>query len=370
MSKSTKTVSDTRAGLLNPSPGSPAASGFVMPAEWETHAATWLAWPHNTSDWPGKFQVIPWVYADIVKQLASDELVNILVNDEAMLTRATRVLQKHGAEMTAVRFHLVPTDRVWTRDSGPIFVKDESGKVAITNWHFNAWAKYDNWKNDDLVPDAAARALKMKQFKPMAGKPKRWVVLEGGSIDVNGAGLLLTTEECLLSEVQQRNPGLSREEVEQVMCDFLGIRKVLWLRNGVVGDDTHGHVDDLARFTDRNTIVIASEQDKSDANYENLRENFELLSGMRNLQGRPFKVVPLPMPRPIVFDGERLPASYANFYIANKKVLVPTFNDPNDRVALNTLQELFPKRKVVGIHCLDLVWGLGTLHCMTQQQPG
>jgi agmatine deiminase len=340
-----------------------------MPAEWESHAATWLAWPHNTSDWPGKFQTIPWVYADIIRHLSKDETVHILVNDAAMQTRAQRIIERAGANMPAVQFHQVPTDRVWTRDSGPIFLKDPAGKTAITNWHFNAWAKYDNWKNDDLVPDAAASILKLKQFKPQAGTPRRRVVLEGGSIDVNGAGLLLTTEECLLSEIQQRNPGLSREEIEQAMCDNLGIKKVLWLKNGIAGDDTHGHVDDLARFTDKNTIVIASEQDKSDANYENLQENIALLKVMKNLQGKPFRVIELPMPAPVIFEGQRLPASYANFYIANKKVLVPTFNDPNDRIALNILQDLFPTRRIIGIHSLDLVWGLGTLHCMTQQQP-
>jgi agmatine deiminase len=354
---------------LVPSKGSPAADGYIMPAEWEQHTATWLAWPHNGSDWPGKFTVIPWVFADIIKHLSTDEIVHLLVNDNGMAEKARRVLRKHGVNLEAVRFHEVPTDRIWTRDSGPIFVKNGQDRLAVTNWHFNAWAKYDNWTKDDLVPEAAARSQRLKQYKPVAGAPRRRVVLEGGSIDVNGAGLLLTTEECLLSEVQQRNPGLAREQIEQVMADYLGIKKVLWLKNGIAGDDTHGHVDDLARFTDRNTIVVAAEQDKSDANFEYLRENLELLRGMRNLQGKPFRVVTLPMPAPVVFDGQRLPASYANFYIANGKVLVPTFNDANDRIALGILQKLFPSRRVIGIHCLDLVWGLGTLHCMTQQQP-
>lgn len=340
-----------------------------MPAEWEKHTSTWLAWPHNKNDWPGKFNVIPWVYVDIIRHLAKDEVVNLLVNSKEAGEKLRRPLTKHGVNSANVRIHVVPTDRVWTRDSGPIFVKNPAGEKLITNWHFNAWAKYDNWKKDDLVPDAAATFLKLKQVKPVAGKPARRVVLEGGSIDVNGAGLLLTTEECLLSEVQQRNPGLSREQIEQTLCDNLGIKKVLWLRNGIAGDDTHGHVDDLARFTDKNTIVVASEDNKNDDNYDNLAENYELLLSMRNLSGKPFRVVKLPMPDPVVFDGERLPASYANFYIANRKVLVPTFNDAKDRVALNILQDLFPKHQVIGIHCLDFVWGLGTLHCMTQQEP-
>lgn len=362
-------MSKVNSSLLSPSAGSPAAAGFIMPAEWQRHEATWIAWPHNKDDWPGKFHPIPWVYADIVRHLSQDEIVNIFVNDESAKTRVRRILERSGANLAAVRFHLVKTDRVWTRDSGPIFVQDESGSTAITNWHFNAWAKYDNWANDDQLPDYVAKTLKMKQFKPQGGKPKRRVVLEGGAIDVNGAGLILTTEECLLSEIQCRNPGLSREDIEQIMCDNLGVRKVLWLKNGVVGDDTHGHVDDLARFTDENTVVIASEDNPEDENYHNLRENYQLLKGMTNLEGKPLRVVKLPMPAPVIFDGERLPASYANFYIANGKVLVPTFNDPKDPVALGILQKLFPDRKVIGIHSLDLVWGLGTLHCMTQQQP-
>jgi agmatine deiminase len=344
-----------------------------MPAEWELHEATWIAWPHNVKDWPGRFAPIPWTYAEIVRQITRDERAHILVDDGDAEDKASRLLVKCGVDLRRVRFFRIKTDRVWARDFGPIFVtRDEQpGKrsVAITNWHFNAWAKYDDWRNDDVVPDQLAMLLKKKQWKPTAGENNRHVVLEGGSIDVNGAGLLLTTEECLLSEVQQRNPGLSREQIEQVIAENLGIRKVLWLRNGIAGDDTHGHVDDLARFTDPSTIVIVSEQDKSDVNYAPLKENLALLREMRDMTGRPFRVATLPMPEPVIFDGQRLPASYANFYITNNSVLVPTFNDKSDRIALATLQELFPKRRVVGIHCLELVWGLGTLHCMTQQEP-
>lgn len=327
-----------------------------MPAEWEPHEATWLAWPHETSDWPGKFAAVPWVYADIVKRLSRVERVRILVEDEAAESKARRMLEKAGAEMAAVEFFHCATDRSWARDYCPIFVKNRAGRVAITNWIFNGWAKYANCERDNAVNDWLAWELDLEQWKP-------GLVLEGGSIDVNGAGAMLTTEECLLSEVQARNPGKSREDLEKAFAKYLGVDCVVWLKRGIAGDDTHGHVDDLARFANAKTIVTVVEKDKGDANYEPLKENRELL------RRTAFRVVELPMPEPAYFNGQRLPASYANFYIANGTVLVPTFNDPNDRVALETLAGLFPRREVVGIHCGDLVLGLGTLHCMTQQQP-
>lgn len=337
-----------------------------MPAEWEPHEGTWLAWPHERTDWPGKFQPIPWVYCEIVRHLARQERVHILVNEEAAAERARRMLAQAHADLTAVDFFVCPTDRSWTRDFCPIFVRDETGRPVITDWRFNGWAKYSNWQTDDAIPSAITRRLRMRNVQPKLGR--RRIVLEGGSIDVNGAGTILTTEECLLSDVQARNPSLSREDYEAVFAKCLGIRHTIWLRNGIAGDDTHGHVDDLARFVNANTVVIASERDRSDANYETLRENVELLRRANDQDGRPLRVVQLPMPEPIYFGGQRLPASYANFYIANGLVLAPTFNDPSDRVALSTLAKLFPDRKVVGISAVDLVLGLGTLHCMTQQQ--
>ncbi|MEO8662017.1 MAG: agmatine deiminase family protein [Bryobacteraceae bacterium] len=337
-----------------------------MPAEWHPHEATWIAWPHETSDWPGKFQPVPWVYGEFVRKVSRVERVRILADGERH-EGIRRVLQKSGAVMEAVELFPYPTDRSWTRDFCPTFVHDDAGAVTALNWRFNAWAKYDNWQRDDAAPDFIARKLRLPQQKPALGKHR--IVLEGGSIEVNGAGTLLTTEECLLSDVQARNPGLGRGEIEAVFAQYLGIRKVLWLNNGIAGDDTHGHIDDLARFTDRHTVVIATESDKTDPNYEPLRENLRLLRAMTDQDGQPLRVVTLPMPRPVVFHGQRLPASYANFYIANGLVLVPTFNDPADRVALGTLAKLFPQREVCGIHCVDLVLGLGTLHCMTQQQP-
>jgi len=327
-----------------------------MPAEWEPHEATWIAWPHNHEDWPGRFEPIPWVYGEIVRKLSQVELVRILVGNEEVEQSARRVLRMVGAQMEAVELYRLETDRVWARDFAPMFVRDAEGKIAAVKWRFNGWAKYENHLQDE----AAGRAIPV-----LAGVDALYptCVLEGGSIDVNGAGLLLTTEECLLSPIQSRNPGLTRSQLEANLNRYLGVERVLWLRNGIAGDDTHGHIDDLARFTDVESVVIVSEDDPADANYQPLRENLQLL---RNY---PVRVRQLPMPAPLYFDGQRLPASYANFYIANRTVLVPVFNDPHDRIALNVLAECFPDRRIVGINCVELVWGLGTLHCMTQQQP-
>jgi agmatine deiminase len=327
-----------------------------MPAEWETHAATWLAWPTNVEDWPGRFEPIPWVYGEIVRKLSAVERVRVLVQDEDVENSARDILGRIGAQLAAVDFYRVPTDRVWTRDFAPLFVRNTAGSLTAVKWRFNGWAKYQNHQLDD----AAGRAI-----PGLVGVPAVCpdVILEGGSVDVNGAGLLLTTEECLLSDVQARNPNLSRRQIEAAMREHLGIERVLWLRNGIVGDDTHGHVDDLARFTSIDSLVIVTESDPHDQNYEPLQENLAIAKSFG------LRVQTLPMPAPLIFDGVRLPASYANFYIANKTVLVPIFNDPNDRIALNTIAECFPGRQIIGINCVELVWGLGTLHCMTQQQP-
>jgi agmatine deiminase len=341
--------------------------GFRMPAEWETHEGTWLAWPHETTDWPGKFEAIPWVYGEIVRHLSRVELVHILTNDAEMEQEARGVLKKCHAQLEAVQFFHVPTDRSWTRDFCPIFVRNKSGQRAALNWRFNGWAKYDNSKRDDAVAEVLAPKLGLPMWMPF-WKGTR-LVLEGGSIDVNGLGSILTTEECLLSDIQPRNPALTRQDMEEAFTRYLGADHTLWLRNGIAGDDTHGHIDDLARFTDVRTVVIATEQDPSEVNFEPLQENLALLREMRDQDGQLLRVEALPMPQPVFFEGQRLPASYANFYIANGTVLVPTFNDTNDRVALNKLAELFPDRQVVGIGSTDLVLGLGTLHCMTQQQP-
>lgn len=357
-----------------------------MPAEWAPHAATWIAWPHNPEDWPGKFQPIPWVYCEIVRWLSSAEDVHILVNDLSAERRATQMLRRQGANLARLHFHHWRTDRIWLRDSGPIFVKShnqspdksqaEAGPlqstIALTDWHFNAWAKYDNWRNDDLIPRHVAELYALPSIQPklrLADGSEHRLVLEGGSIDTNGAGILLTTEECLLSEVQARNPGLGKEQLEAAFREYLGVEQVVWLNRGCAGDDTHGHVDDITRFVGPNTILTAVESSNADENHLPLAENLDRLRAARNLEGRPFEIRTLPMPAPVFFEGQRLPASYANFYICNGLVLVPTFNDPNDRVALNTLADCFPDRVVTGIHCTDFIWGLGALHCMTQQEP-
>ena len=353
------------------SAATPRELGYRMPAEWERHEATWLAWPHNPEDWPGKFQPIPWIYAEIVRLLAAHERVNILIEDAKSKQRAEGILYRAGADLDQVSFYRWPTDRVWIRDYGPIFVRNHDGQVAITNWRFNAWAKYFDWEFDDKVPGRIKSFFKLPEWQPTVELPdgQRRLVLEGGSIDTNGQGILLTTEECLLSEVQQRNPGVSRIQLERAFHDYLGIDQVLWLNRGVAGDDTHGHVDDISRFVGPSTIVTAVEPNTADPNHAPLAENLDRLKAARTLDGKQFTLVELPLPRPVVFRGQRLPASYANFYVANGLVLVPTFHDPNDRIALNILAEVFPGREVIGIHSVDLIWGLGALHCMTQQQP-
>ncbi|WP_165233720.1 agmatine deiminase family protein [Aquisphaera insulae] len=373
--------------MSKPSPAdspkpTPASLGFRMPAEWEPHEATWIAWPHNHEDWPGKFSPVPWVYAEIVRYLSRVERVHIVVSGRAMGNKAADHLDRAGVDLDRVKFFKAQTDRVWLRDSGPTFIvrdrehvegeqdgSDES--IGLVHWKFNAWAKYDNHKDDAKLPRRIADDLELLRWTPRVeidGKAHR-VVLEGGAIDVNGKGTLLTTEECLLSEVQCRNPGLGRQGIERVLADYLGARNVIWLGRGIDGDDTHGHVDDLARFVDEKTVVTVVEPNADDPNHEPLAENVRRLEAARDQDGQPLRVVTLPMPAPLYFEGLRLPASYANFYIANGLVIVPTFNDPNDRVALDTLADLFPGRQIVGIHAVDLVLGLGTLHCLSQQQP-
>jgi agmatine deiminase len=426
-----------------------------MPAEWEPHEATWLAWPHELTDWPGKFAPIPWAFAEIVRHLTRVERVFLLVESRDAEMRARATLQKAGAALDAITFFYVPTDRGWMRDSGPIavvegapsqpviprwdegapaeessiaissvqekqiprtashapgnqgkvksardFARDDSPqasgapanpereesrssapfvaqdrqddgaqKCALLNFDFNGWAKYDDYKKDAKAAAYVHRRLRPKLPLIMPEHKGRRVVLEGGAIDVNGCGTLLTTEECLLSEVQLRNPGYARFDYAQIFKKYLGVTNVVWLKNGIAGDDTHGHVDDLARFVDETTVVAVVEDDPAEMNYPELQENLALLRSAKDQAGVPLRVETLPMPQAVMFDGQRLPASYANFYIANRIVLVPTFNDRADRVALNTLATLFPTREIVPIYCRDLVLGLGTIHCMTQQFP-
>jgi agmatine deiminase len=344
------------------------ATALRMPAEWEPHRATWIAWPHHEPDWPGKLGPIPWVYAEIVRVLHRHELVEILCHSEEVREGARQVLDAHGVSPDGYRLHVVPNDRVWLRDSGPTAVLDDAGRVQLVNWRFNAWAKYENYQRDERVGAAVAKITGLPRHEPLRPDDGERVVLEGGAIETNGQGLFLVTEECLLSDVQARNPGLTREGYEQLFRDWLGVRQTLWLGEGCVGDDTHGHVDDIARFVDPETIVLAYEDDPADENHARSADNLRRLELAGGGTGA-LRVVKLPYPRPVTMNGERLPASYANFYVANGVVIVPTFNDRNDRVALNPLAELMPDREVVGIHAVDLVWGLGTLHCLSQQEP-
>ena len=363
----------------------PAALGYTMPAEWEPHAATWLGWPHNASDWPGKFEVIPWVYGEMVRKISAGEKVNLIIRHQQDEAFARRVFKHVGVDLRKIRFVTHPTNRGWTRDTGPIFVKrkvrssgfSRSGnrlkaelqaETAIVHFHFNGWAKYDNWRKDTKVPETAAKLLGKKLFHAQHdGKP---FVIEGGGMELNGRGTLLSTEQCYLDpKVQVRNPGLGKKEIEGALKNYLGVTNIFWLREGPVGDDTHGHIDDICRCVNRNTLVLVRERNGKDINHRPLEKNWDRIHDLRLEDGSRPEVVELPMPSPLYFDGVRLPASYANFYICNAAVIVPTFNDPNDRVALGILGELFRDRPVVGIHAVDLVWGFGSLHCLTQQQP-
>jgi agmatine deiminase len=399
------------------------SSSSNMPAEWEPHASTWLAWPHYKLDWPGKFEPIPWVYAEIIRYLSRHERVELIVKDATTEKLARKTLKQAHALNENVRFHRWPTNRVWTRDSGCAFVhpcgagalaratagaearkskqalsarrtEDQNphpvannatrvghpqgqpvrtqvpilGKgLAAIKWRFNAWAKYSNWQHDEKIGSLMAQQTGAQEIRPTFGK--KHVVLEGGAIDVNGCGTLITTEECLLSRIQQRNPGMKKRDYETIFTQYLGATNVIWLGSGIVGDDTHGHVDDITRFVSPDTVVTCVDADPASENYEALRENIRRLRDATTENGKPLAIIDLPMPAPLYFEGRRLPASYANFYIANGVVLVPVFNDPNDRVALDIFADIFPDREIVGIYCGDLIWGFGAIHCMTQQQP-
>jgi len=363
-----------------------------MPAEWEPHAATWLAWPHYKLDWPGKFEPIPWVYAEIIRYLSRHERVELIVKDAAAERVALKTLKRAHSLNKNVRFHRWPTNRVWTRDSGCAFVSEtgparagtpappqtksdfggagvpaRAARLAAIKWRFNAWAKYPNWQHDEKIGSLMAQTTEATEIHPMFGTNR--VVLEGGSIEVNGQGTLITTEDCLLSRVQRRNAGMRKRDYEKIFAEYLGATNVIWLGSGIVGDDTHGHVDDITRFVSPDTVVTCVDADPSSENYEALRENIRRLRDTVTEDGKSLATIDLPMPAPVYFEGRRLPASYANFYIANGVVLVPVFNDPNDRVALDILADTFPNREIAPIYCGDLIWGFGAIHCMTQQQP-
>jgi agmatine deiminase len=340
-----------------------------MPAEWEKHQATWIAWPHHEPDWPGKLAPIPWVYAEVVRALSEHDRVEVLCHNEAVAHNARVLLDAHGVKNREdkYRLHIAPNDRVWLRDSAPTGVLRADGSVELIDWGFNAWAKYDNYSKDADIGRVIERITGLPRTEAVRPDNGERLVLEGGGIEVNGAGSMLVTEEWLLTDVQVRNPGMTAADYEESFRKYLGVIDTIWLGEGAVGDDTHGHIDDIARFSSRDTVILAYEPDPSDENHVRSVDNLRRLKAAAKT--RPLRIVTIPFPRPVMMNGERLPASYANFYIANGAVLVPTFNDPNDRVALNGIAEAFPRRTVIGIHAVDLVWGLGTLHCLTQQQP-
>ena len=337
-----------------------------MPAEWEKQKSTWIAWPHNKKDWPNKFSNIPFVFAEIVSYISQVQIVNILIQNKQSKKKIINYLKLKKANIKNIKMITCKTDRVWVRDSGPIFLKDKKNNILLSNWNFNGWAKYKNFRNDNKINLKISKINKYKILDIVY--KKRAVTLEGGSIDVNGEGVLLTTRECLLSKIQERNPGLGIKDYAIIFEKILGIKKIVWLEKGISGDDTHGHIDDVARFISKNKVFLAYENNKKDKNYKNLKKNLDILS-KTTFKNKRLKVIKIPMPNPKIIEGIRVPATYLNFYIANKIVLVPIFNDTKDKIALNIFKKNFKSRKIIPINCSELIWGFGAIHCMTQQEP-
>ena len=337
-----------------------------MPAEWEKQKSTWIAWPHNKKDWPNKFSNIPFVFAEIVSYISQVQIVNILIQNKQSKKKIINYLKLKKANIKNIKMIICKTDRVWVRDSGPIFLKDKKNNILLSNWNFNGWAKYKNFRNDNKINLKISKINKYKILDIVY--KKRSVTLEGGSIDVNGEGVLLTTRECLLSKIQERNPGLGIKDYAIIFEKILGIKKIVWLEKGISGDDTHGHIDDVARFISKNKVFLAYENNKKDKNYKNLKKNLDILS-KTTFKNKRLKVIKIPMPNPKIIEGIRVPATYLNFYIANKIVLVPIFNDTKDKIALNIFKKNFKSRKIIPINCSELIWGFGAIHCMTQQEP-
>ena len=340
-------------------------ANYRMPAEWEKQKSTWIAWPHNKKDWPNKFEFIPGVFGEIVAQISKVQKINILIEKKKDKEKVKIVLKKLPINSKNIYFKICKTDRAWLRDSFPIFVKNKLKKNILIDWRFNAWAKYKNFKNDNKICVRIKKYTNYELVKPLANKKR--IILEGGSIDVNGKGLLLTTRECLLSKKQERNPNFKRNDYENIFNKFLGINKVLWLQGGIAGDDTHGHIDDIARFISEKKIFIADEKNPKDVNYKILKKNFRIIK--RLIKKENLNIIKIPMPKAKFIEGVRVPASYLNFYIANRLVLVPTFKDNNDKIVLKIFKRHFKKRKIVPIDCTKLIWGFGAVHCMTQQEP-
>lgn len=335
-----------------------------MPAEWEKHEATWIAWPHNKEHWPGNFKPIPYIFAEIAKNIADSEKTYICVNNQKMAENAKKILielKTSKKQFANINFFNIPTNTSWTRDFGPIFVRNNKNNLIITDWIFNSWGnKYPPFNLDDIVPQKIGKILNLPIIQTK-------IILEGGSIDVNGKGTLLTTSQCLLNK--NRNSKLTKKQIENYLKEYLGATNILWLKEGIIGDDTDGHIDDIARFVNQNTIVCALEENVHDENYQILKKNYIDLKKMKDQDGKPFKIITLPMPDPVIYKNQRLPASYLNFLITNKSMLVPIFRCSKDKKILQIITDLFPQKKIIGIDCVDLIWGLGAIHCSTQQQP-
>ena len=343
-------------------------SGFRMPGEWEKQKSVWIAWPYNKNDWPGLYKFIPEVILEIIYKISKHQKINLIINNK--IESIKKIFK--SSKIKNISFHKIKTDRIWLRDSGPIFlIKKKYKKKIILNFVFNGWAKYKNYKNDNKINDKLSKIIKLKKINPAIKKngKSRKVTMEGGAFDVNGAGTILLTEECLLSKIQERNKKFNKEDYEEIFNKYLNIKNFIWLKKGIIGDDTHGHVDDISRFVSRNTIMTAIEKNKNDKNYKNLNENLKILKKSRDERGEKFKIIKVPMPSPIFIDKTRVPASYMNFYICNKKVLLPIFKVKEDNIAIKIFKNYFKNRKVETVDCSKLIWGFGAIHCMTQQEP-
>lgn len=340
----------------------PKEQGYYFPAEFARHTATWLSWPHKEASWPGKIETIYPIYAQFIKRVAEGELVNINVADEAMKQKALTHLYDAHADLSKIKFYFNPTNDAWCRDHGPAFlINPKEKKKMIVDWGYNAWGgKYPPFDLDDVIPTRIANQYSIPVVHPE-------IVMEGGSVEFNGKGTLLTTTSCLLNP--NRNPQLTQNEIEEYLYNYYGVEHILWLGDGIVGDDTDGHIDDLTRFVNEDTVVTIVEENKRDENYKILKENLKKLKTLRLENGKQLHIIELPMPAPVIYDDMRLPASYANFYIANNYVVVPTFRDKNDEIALTILQQCFPERKIIGLDSTDIIWGLGSFHCLSQQEP-
>ena len=343
-------------------------NGFRMPAEWENQKSVWIAWPYNKYDWPGLYKFIPKVVLEIINKISKYQTVNLITHKKVKNIKKLIQLSK----IKNINFHKIKTDRIWLRDSGPIFlINNKSRKKLILDFRFNGWSKYNNFINDDKITNKISKIIKLEKIKPIIKKNGNLikVIMEGGAFDVNGTGSIILTEECLLSKIQERNKNFKKKDYEKLFNKYLNIKNFIWLKKGIIGDDTHGHVDDISRFVSKNTIMTAIESNKKDKNYKNLNENLKILKKSKNENGRKFRVIKVPMPSPVYIEKTRVPASYMNFYICNKKVLLPIFRVKEDIVAIKIFKNFFKNRKVETVDCSKLIWGFGAIHCMTQQEP-